>query len=724
MQLSEQERKAIYGGRNIEAGKVCATRETETADVCLVMPPVAFGTMPSLALGILKNCLKQEHLSCYVDYANMHFTHAMGPDGFAGIYHGSLHGFLGEYIFNEVAGITNPYSIDEFIHYQLGDKDNTLSHLNMKNILMHGIRVAHEETERTVDRILERKPKIVGCTAVFEQRNAALAILKRVKERRPDVVTLMGGFACFNYGGMAMLKAFPFLDYVFCGESDDIFGPCCKGMIEGTLTELPYGLLRQGDPFPEKPPHRIVENMDLVPAPDYDDYVEALKSWYGLEQYQLVQKRTEMRLLLETSRGCWWGEKKNCAFCGLNGQHLHHRQKSADKALKEIRETLEKYDNRHICFADNILPMAWFKELIPALKAANGDDSFCFTAEIKANLRQAQVKALREAGYRILQPGIESLSDHILQLLNKGVSAIQNVALLKYARQYHMLVLWNALVGTVGETTADYDEQKEIFPFLEHLQPPENMWDIIYMRDSLYDNHQDAYGLKLVPDPVFKFLSPDDPDYVEKIAFHFVDENKKPDVRTTMARISFRNALNTWKKSWSSTAPLVRLDFFEKDGVLHMTDSRAVSKERSSELSGLARDVYRSSAEPVTLKSLLKTLRAQGCSEADEAITACLNALCERGLVLSLSGKYLALAVEVSEHEAESLSYREFIHRLVREPALKKAGLACDKNDPSVGLAALGREHGYIFRPETVNETDLVAPRATIDLYPWTYQYE
>ncbi|MDO4488947.1 MAG: RiPP maturation radical SAM C-methyltransferase [Eubacteriales bacterium] len=700
----------------------------EQKDVCLVMPPVAFGVMPSLALGILKNCLKAEGLSCYVDYANMHFTNAIGAQGSVGIYHGSLHGFLGEYIFNEAAGIENPYSIDEFIKYQLGDKYNTVEHIYLENVILHGIKTANEETEKTVQRILARNPRIVGCTAVFEQRNAALAILKRIKELRPDIITLMGGFVCFDRAGMAMLRAFPFLDYVFCGESDDIFGPCCKKMIEGTLDELPYGLLKQGMDFPEEPPHRIVHDMDLVPAPDFDDYYEMLRSWRGYEQIQIFQRRSEMRLLLETSRGCWWGAKKHCKFCGLNGQDLSHRKKSPEKVLEEIRETTAKYNNGHICFADNILPMEWFKELIPELRedVRNNEDfdrQYSFTAEIKANLTEEQVKALREAGYRMIQPGIESLSDHILKLLDKGVSGIQNVALLKYARKYGMIALWNVLFGAVGVTPEDYREQKEMIPSLEHLQPPDNAWDIIYMRNSVYYDHQEEYGLHLVPDPVVKFLSPDDPEYVSDIAFHFVDENRKEDPFTIIEKIGLKHAIEKWNKRWKRTGTLARFSMYEEDGILHFTDTREIAKSRSFTLGGIEKDVYLAAAHPRDLNGICEILKDFGKGYASEEIEKVLSELCDNKLMLKASGKYLALAIDISKEESMELSYREFCERMYTDSALKKEASLLNGETIPKHIVCLGEKYGYVFDEKTVAETDLIPKRSDADSYPWAYQY-
>ena len=46
---------------------------------------------------------------------------------------------------------------------------------------------------------------------------------------------------------------------------------------------------------------------------------------------------------------------------------------------------------------------------------------------------------------RRIQPGIESLSDHVLKLMRKGTTALQNIQLLKWCREYGVQPEWNLL---------------------------------------------------------------------------------------------------------------------------------------------------------------------------------------------------------------------------------------------------------------------------------------
>ena len=58
---------------------------------------------------------------------------------------------------------------------------------------------------------------------------------------------------------------------------------------------------------------------------------------------------------------------------------------------------------------------------------------------------------LKRAGISFIQPGIEALSSSLLKLMRKGVSAHQNLALLRYARCAGVHLVWNLLCGFPGD---------------------------------------------------------------------------------------------------------------------------------------------------------------------------------------------------------------------------------------------------------------------------------
>src|SRR5262249_29657454 len=155
--------------------------------------------------------------------------------------------------------------------------------------------------------------------------------------------------------------------------------------------------------------------------------------------------RATMFLSFESARGCWWGEVAHCTFCGLNGATMAFRSKSAPRVLSEVLTLARKYRVLDLHAVDNILDHAYFEDLLPALAASGLDLSVFY--EVKSNLKRHQLERLRDAGVDQIQPGIESLSTPILRLMRKGVTAWQNVRLLKWCAELGIDVLWNLLYG-------------------------------------------------------------------------------------------------------------------------------------------------------------------------------------------------------------------------------------------------------------------------------------
>jgi len=99
-------------------------------------------------------------------------------------------------------------------------------------------------------------------------------------------------------------------------------------------------------------------------------------------------------------------------------------------------------DYRRLEFAavDNIIDMRYFGDFLPKLRDAGYD--FRLFYETKANLKREHLHAMREAGVLSIQPGIESLSTPILKLMEKGVTALQNIRLLKWCAEFGLQPFW------------------------------------------------------------------------------------------------------------------------------------------------------------------------------------------------------------------------------------------------------------------------------------------
>ena len=156
----------------------------------------------------------------------------------------------------------------------------------------------------------------VGFSSTFQQNVACLALARRIKDRFPAVNIVFGGANMEAEMGPEYARAFPFIDYVVSGEGDLVFPALLKALslkrsvngLTGVTYRTASGLLHSGG---QAAP---VEDLNISPVPDYAAYFDR-----AVELGLLPFYKSEWALPVESSRGCWWGKKYHCTFCGLNG---------------------------------------------------------------------------------------------------------------------------------------------------------------------------------------------------------------------------------------------------------------------------------------------------------------------------------------------------------------------------------------------------------------------
>ena len=300
---------------------------------------------------------------------------------------------------------------------------------------------------------------VVGFSATFQQTMPSLCLARRIKQLRPETKIVFGGAACQGPMGIELLRLFPSIDYVFLGEADITFAPLVEQILDGGPVHPAPGVIGRQSPGAVLPPAcgdlpaggetqpHLVRDLDQLPYPDFDDYFARLRS-------SPLAAGIEPLLFHETSRGCWWGEKHHCAFCGLNGQSLAYRSKSPQRAVDELRWLVDRHGVRRSCAADNIFDYRHFDTLLPMLR--DEGVGLKFECELKANLTRRQVQQLLDAGLGAAQLGIETFITPVLKLAGKGANAIQNLQTLKWFSEAGIEVKWNFLYGFPREDPADY----------------------------------------------------------------------------------------------------------------------------------------------------------------------------------------------------------------------------------------------------------------------------
>lgn len=379
----------------------------------------------------------------------------------------------------------------------------------------------------------------------------------------------------------------------------------------------------------------MIREMDQLPMPDFTDYFRDLER-------SGAASGVVPTLLFETSRGCWWGAKHHCTFCGLNGQSMAFRSKSAPRALAELEYLLDRWGVELVEAVDNILDMKYFRDLLPMLAAKNRSAQIFY--EVKANLTRKQVELLRDAGVNRIQPGIESLSNHVLKLMRKGTTALQNIQLLKWCKEYNILADWNLLYGFPGETRDDYQNMMSLLPAIRFLGAPVAWGPVRMDRFSPYFNSPSEFGMRNLRSMTpYAHLYPFIEESLSNIAYYF-DYEYEPDTDPT----GFAEEVVKYLEEWKRNPEMGSLCYYiSTDGALVLLDSRSDATVRELPLRGLERAAYEYCDQQQSLSGVVRYLRG-AFPEADfgeTQVRGFLDSLVANRLMVTDGAYYLALAV-------------------------------------------------------------------------------
>jgi len=437
-------------------------------DVLLVCMPWASPTRPSLGIGLLVAAARRSGFRCRAVYPNVEFSSLFGPEAYEEVCSKRDLLALGEHLFAvDVFGrkaLRSSAFLERFLRLQSEDGADRSPQFDPTTLYDLRDVVVPDALDRCAERILRTPPDVVGFSCVFSQVMPSLALARRLKAARPGMRILLGGACVHGCVGEAYAGAFrDTVDHVFTGEADVVFPAFLESLAAGRDGEDLPGVTHDGV---QSAPAEPVTDLDALPEPDYDDYFAARAECVAAVRRLLACRE----LPFESSRGCWWGHKNHCSFCGINGVGMAYRVKSVDRVVGELEHLAMRYHSSDLEAADSILPHAAYRGLLPRVAALGLD--LRLTYEIKANVTRDDVAALRAAGVVLVQPGVESFSDHVLQLMRKGVTGLQNVQLLKWLQEFGIGVYYHVLVGFPGETDADYEAMHGLLPALFHLPPP------------------------------------------------------------------------------------------------------------------------------------------------------------------------------------------------------------------------------------------------------------
>ena len=622
-----------------------AVSPSRLLDVSLVSMPFGQLPMPSIALAILKSTLSARGLHARTTHFTLDFAERIGVQLYSMIAVGfpGNQALAADWVFSYLLPGDFEDDPDEYLRRIIDneDPDSLIGPVDPVSFIegfRDGLLYAREHSrlfiQECAEKLVADGAPIIGFTSTFQQNAASIAVAQEIKRLAPDTMIVMGGANCEGEMGAQLIKTYDCLDAVISGEADWIFPDFVQCVKRGESPAGIAGVHLRGAASPAPSKVSFLKDMDSLPDCDFDDYFRQLA------ESDLADKVAPM-VLYETARGCWWGEKAHCTFCGLNGQTMQYRRKSPARALSELASLTTRYPGRAICVVDNILDMSYFKTFIPALKEASLDADLFW--EVKSNLKKSHVRQLKEANIRRIQPGVESFSSQVLTLMKKGVSGIQNIQLLKWCREIGIEPIWNILWGFPGEDPEEYRKMAAYMPMLFHLTPPITGKQIRLDRFSPNFTSSAALGFSRVrPSPAYKYVFRQNDEVTRNLAYYFAyDYADGRDIETYVAGV--RLAIDDWIERHTDE----EFYFTDCDDVVEVADYRAIARAQHHALAGLEREIFLLCDQAHSGPQILKAFGDRG---SEQEVAGALRRMVDDRLILELDGSYLALALSTASY--------------------------------------------------------------------------
>ena len=271
-------------------------------------------------------------------------------------------------------------------------------------------------TSDLLPRIASEAPGLVGISVAFPgQIQPAYSLAYLLRMNMPEVHVTVGGPAITQFlqrlNGAELEAAMEPFHTAVAGEGEYAL----LGIIERLADRKSSSVLNRGNGF--VPPSGIITgkkdtDLSLLPAPDFDGL--PLESYFSPEPV----------LPYDAARGCYWGR---CAFCHYGLAEcgtLPYRERPVETVAGHLDELSRKYGARLFYLSEDTISPKTLLKLSRSLKASGSKIRWSTDLRAEPSLTRETCSELKEGGALSVSLGIESGSERILSLIEKGIRPV------------------------------------------------------------------------------------------------------------------------------------------------------------------------------------------------------------------------------------------------------------------------------------------------------------
>ncbi|MBI5885537.1 MAG: radical SAM protein [Deltaproteobacteria bacterium] len=344
------------------------------------------------------------------------------------------------------AFINNDYTFSKYYHklptLGIGYIAAVLEKHGHRNVSIIDRTLHASESDALLADILAMKPDVVGFYSVSENYKFVVEMFRRIKEARPEVITVLGGPHVYGLPE-ASLKP-DCIDLGVNGEGELSMLKLVESNFDSKLFPTIPGLIYRTDGRIKANPIALIHELDEIPFPARHLYPPLNRYRPSIISYKKLPATGML-----TSRGC----NSRCTFCHSGKGEFGLRFHSPEYVIEEIKHLQKDFGVREFFIFDDTFvankPRAM--KICEEMIRNNLNISWSCNAKV-TYLSEDLLKLMRRSGCWLLQVGVESGNQKILNTMKKGIT-LEQVRLAceaAYRLGFHIKTFF--IIGNAGET--------------------------------------------------------------------------------------------------------------------------------------------------------------------------------------------------------------------------------------------------------------------------------
>lgn len=289
--------------------------------------------------------------------------------------------------------------------------------------------------------VAEYSPNIVGISASTSIMQVSIKIANLIRNMSGNIKIILGGVHPTLFPKEVIQESC--IDYVVHGEGEETIVELVTAIEK---SKEPAGIL--GVAYKNKGeiivngPRPFIKDLDKLPFPAYDLLL--------INEYYSPQISKIPFTSMITSRGCYY----HCIFCDTHVVFgRKYRFNSPERSIKELKYLINTFKVKEIMFKDSdfTLNQERVEELCELMIRERINIRWSCNGRV-GGVSLALLNKMRKAGCRLVQYGVESGDEEILDTLKKQITIKQVKETFSMSKKAGLKTVANFMIGNPGET--------------------------------------------------------------------------------------------------------------------------------------------------------------------------------------------------------------------------------------------------------------------------------